>query len=80
MARKNPYFTACTRTVTRPERTGKMNIVTGETTFGEWKDVTGPCNVPLFGTEERITGVCRSCRKAERDAKEGRKMRPGAAQ
>jgi hypothetical protein len=25
--------------------------------------VTGPCNTPLFGDEERRAGVCRSCRK-----------------
>ena len=40
---------------------GMLNISTGKSTTDRIEIVTEACNAPLFGDEERVRGICRSC-------------------
>lgn len=39
-----------------------FNIVTGKKTHVSSETVIENCNTPLFTEQERITGICKSCR------------------
>lgn len=51
----------CTVTRIKQVKSYSLNIVSGERSDPTEYVVTEACGVPLFGDEERRTGVCRSC-------------------
>jgi len=61
MARKKKQHHSCTVVRRKLVTRGTLNIATGVSEMGDGEWVTEPCNVPLFGDEERKIGVCRSC-------------------
>ena len=38
-----------------------LNMTSGESTQGKQEWIEEPCGKPLFGDEERKTGICKSC-------------------
>ena len=44
-------------------KTYKWNLATNEKVLEKEEIVVGPCDTPLFGTNDRKTGVCSACSK-----------------
>ena len=61
--RKPKYFSDCTKPRRWLVRHSTLSLGTGELgpsdKPSEW--VEGPCGTPLFGDEERASGLCRAC-------------------
>lgn len=63
--KKPVYHTGCTilRVIHKKHYTMKLGGDASDMELVSEETVTEACNVPLFGEEEKIRGVCRGCRK-----------------
>lgn len=63
--KKQKLFQNCTVIKTRWVSHHTWNIVTGEKKLIKEGYETGPCGVPLFGKDEKETGICSACKREQ---------------
>lgn len=54
-------FHSCVVERLKHVKTYDWNLTTGQKTLKSEADVIEPCDTPLFGKDERATGICNSC-------------------
>lgn len=63
MAKQKKEHDSCIILRTMEIEHNTLNIETGKWTFLRKSIETKPCGIPLFSTDDRAKGVCKSCKK-----------------